>query len=540
MRSSEPGDQASCIQAEPRWSGQARAAGGGAPPSTAGDWAVCCSGGGIRSAAYCLGALQSLDQGGLLAKVKWVLGVSGGSYIATSRALVARNLPAGAEPHPYASGTAEERNLRYDTRYIAPNVSTVLVGVLSLILGAVSTFVIALAPVYAVTHAWGWLLRWQGVLVPAGQDHTMTAAVSGRAWWLPSVIAAGITLILFFYWWGTLEPGGRRAGGLLARLRRDDRDRGDGRAWLVGWATTLTAALTLAMLAAAPLIAWLTTSGGSVGTVAHFLGFGARPSWSLSGLAGLIAAITAVARYSQAGLARWAASTAAANGNSAAAAQRGVVGQLAGRLRQQLLPWASSAVVVLIGAVFALLWSYDGARAGFSRGQLLLAGIALAVALLARVAVNVNRLSMHDFYRWRLADAFAVTRQAAEERNPGVARGLFADAAATRLSQLRNPDGKADQPGLVICGTANINAIRQTPPGQGGFCVTFDPDQVVLHREKGLAGERAEAWTCDYEALVGNRRSTLFDVSAISGAAVSPLMGSATRHAYRVLFTATN
>ena len=71
------------------------------------DWAICCSGGGIRSAAYCLGALQSLDAGGLLAKAKakWILGVSGGSYIATSRALVAHDLPAGAEPHAYAPGT---------------------------------------------------------------------------------------------------------------------------------------------------------------------------------------------------------------------------------------------------------------------------------------------------------------------------------------------------------------------------------------------------------------------------------------------------
>ena len=39
---------------------------------------------------------------------------------------------------------------------------------------------------------------------------------------------------------------------------------------------------------------------------------------------------------------------------------------------------------------------------------------------------------------------------------------------------------------------------------------------------------------------MGHGRTTLFDVSAISGAAVSPLMGSATRHAYRLLFTATN
>ena len=60
-------------------------------------WAICCSGGGIRSAAYCLGALQSLQESGLLAKAEWTLGVSGGSYIAASRALVAHDLPAAPE-----------------------------------------------------------------------------------------------------------------------------------------------------------------------------------------------------------------------------------------------------------------------------------------------------------------------------------------------------------------------------------------------------------------------------------------------------------
>src|SRR5258708_11588909 len=134
MKSSESGDQPPGIQSEPALSRQGRAAAGGAPAVAAGEWAICCSGGGIRSAAYCLGALQSLDQGGLLTKAKWILGVSGGSYIATSRALVAHDLPAGTNPHAYAPGTPQERNLRYDTRYIAPNGSTILVGVLSLLL----------------------------------------------------------------------------------------------------------------------------------------------------------------------------------------------------------------------------------------------------------------------------------------------------------------------------------------------------------------------------------------------------------------------
>ena len=184
-------------------------------------WAVCCSGGGIRSAAYCLGAMQSLQQdSGLLARAKWILGVSGGSYIAASRALVAHDLAATREQAgtaqlppedlppeepAYAPGTPEERNLRMDTRYIAPDGSTLLAGVLSLLLGAVVTFVLVLAPAYALAHAWGWLLRWQGAAVPSGK-RTISADVTPLWWWLPSVILAGITLALFVFWWATLHP----------------------------------------------------------------------------------------------------------------------------------------------------------------------------------------------------------------------------------------------------------------------------------------------------------------------------------------------
>ncbi len=504
------------------------------------DWAICCSGGGIRSAAYCLGALQSMDSDGLLENASWVVGVSGGSYIASSRALVAHDLPPGTVPHAYAPGTPEERSLRDNTRYIAPNSATVLVGVLSLLLGAIVTFIIVVAPLYAFAHAWGWLLRWQGVLVPSGPA-AMTAAVTGMAWWLPLVITAGSTLVLFAFWWLTLEPPGRRQNSPApwwAWLNPDDPDRSANRAQLVSWAAVLTAAVALAMLAAPSLISWLTRSTGSFGSLAHFIGFGGRPSWSLPALAGLIAAVTAVARFCQAGLAKWNALSGQAN---AAAGNPGILTTVAGWLRQQLMPWLASAVIVLGGAVLALLWISDGARAGFTAGQLLPVCIALAVMLLGRAAVNVNRMSLHDVYRWRLANAFAVTRRAAQARNAVQARQLFAEAAATRLSQLRNDGGKAGRPGLVICGTANINADREVPPGSGGFCVSFDADHVTLRRETCAAGEAdAQALTSDYEALVGERRSTLFDISAISGAAISPLMGAATRQAYRILLTVTN
>ena len=58
-------------------------------------WAIRCSGGGIRSASYCLAAMQSRRQNDLLVRAKWI--------------------PA------YAPGVLEGRSLRLDTRYTAPN-----------------------------------------------------------------------------------------------------------------------------------------------------------------------------------------------------------------------------------------------------------------------------------------------------------------------------------------------------------------------------------------------------------------------------------
>src|SRR5580693_6813931 len=224
------------------------------------DWAICCSGGGIRSAAYCLGALQSLQAGGLLAKAKWTLGVSGGSYIAASRALVAHELAAAPgdsalaelEPAAYAPGTPEERNLRLDTRYIAPDGATVLVGALSLLLGVIVTFVLALAPVYALAHAWGWLLRWQGVAVPSG-NHDVSAQVTAAGWWPFPAILTGATLLLFLAWWCSLHPNKAAdpAGGdtpWWQFLKPDDRDSGHNRAVVVTRAAILAVGAAAAML----------------------------------------------------------------------------------------------------------------------------------------------------------------------------------------------------------------------------------------------------------------------------------------------------
>jgi hypothetical protein len=528
--------------------------------------AICCSGGGIRSASYCLGALQALQQAKVMDRARWVLGVSGGGYISASRALVAHGLPGKGDHAPaYAPGTPEERNLRNNTHYLAPDTAVVLTGVLSLLLGVAVTFVLVFAPLYAAAHAWGWLLRWQELLAPSPGYHL---AVSAPVWpaALPSA-AGAITLVLFVGWWLTLArrtagsvradqpaPGGVPAAeqGEPARSagkKPDAKSRpgSDGAAWV--WRAALAAVMLATVLLAVPAAdAWLfsLSRNSAAGTIVHFFGFGRGVSWSPDALAGLIAAVLAVARFCQTGLARWhaltAAQRAAAGGGQSAAADAGSASKpglltRAGMwARQKLLPWAGSAVIVLTILLAGLLWTGDGARAGLSSRQLTPVLVAAGVTVVLSLLCNVNRTSMHDFYRWRLANAFAVTRDAILESTPRARR----QAAATRLSELKT-EFRPGAPELVICATANINAGRETPPGQGGFSLTFDPEYVALHREAGSAEPApVRASTSDCEALIGHDRATLFDLSAISGAAISPLMGSATRHAYRILFTATN
>jgi hypothetical protein len=504
----------------------------------AGDWAICCSGGGIRSATYCLGGLQSLDERGRLGKAKWIVGVSGGSYIAASRALVADGLNRAEEkrqtegmPPPknarraYARGTAEEDNLRNDTHYIAPDAKTVLVAILSLLLGSVLTCIVALAPLYALGHAWGWLLRAQGVLTWSG--NTASVSVSAWAWWLAApALAAGITLVLFLYWWATLASGGPGRGTRRAR-------------W-VGWAGAVTAGLGVLMLAVPPVIEWLYHSTGALGTVVRFFGIGGPGHWSLATLGGLVAAITAVARSSQKQLAKLsqpsATSPSGSNGKPSAGSSSSMTGKLATWVRSTLTPWLASFVILAIGAFATVLWIGTAARVGYSPTQLWHVLIAVAVVVATRAVMDVNRTSLHDFYRWRLTDAYAVTREAAKEMAPARRQALFAEAAATRLSQLT----KQGDPALVIACTANINVNREVPAGRGGFCLAFDQKNVILRGDPRCGEPDVEVATTDYEHLLGHTRFTLFDIVAISGAAFSPLMGAATRGAYRILLTLTN
>ena len=80
------------------------------------------SGGGIRSAAFNLGALQALQEERVLGSAEYVAAVSGGNYIASALTISHAYAEPGAEDgHPlWAHGSPEERLLRRNTNYLAP------------------------------------------------------------------------------------------------------------------------------------------------------------------------------------------------------------------------------------------------------------------------------------------------------------------------------------------------------------------------------------------------------------------------------------
>jgi hypothetical protein len=86
--------------------------------------ALCLSGGGIRSAAFCLGVLQALANARLLSRFDFLSTVSGGGYIGSwlQRMIVSRGSPANAEAAlREANGLAPEiADLRDYTSYLAP------------------------------------------------------------------------------------------------------------------------------------------------------------------------------------------------------------------------------------------------------------------------------------------------------------------------------------------------------------------------------------------------------------------------------------
>jgi hypothetical protein len=502
---------------------------------------VCCSGGGIRSASFNLGALQELASQGVLDDVDEVCAVSGGSYIAASHALVA----ACSQPRPriedvYAPGSPEEKWLRGNSRYLLPDARVALYGGVRLLFGIAVNLLFLLAWIFIFSHALGWYLNSRDLL--GGLNIGDPFSAMHFAWVGPMVLAgAGLLLTLFL---GEHQPWGKIA-------------------WLLVIGAVV---LALGLLVAPRAIEGLYETGlhndGPVGTIVRSAGF-ASP-------AGCAAArqahpdpgtqICGVKTASTTDTAEQAPHGAGGQGGGFlvfVGALGAVVRLMLGRLRgdkptatmslprrawdfisKRVLPWVGSLLVAAGLVIVALRWIADGSIIGFTGAELAKVVVVVGLLLVGRLALDVNHTSMHGFYRDRLAFAYGVARRS---------RSSVVGTPDARISDL-----VVTRPHPIVCAAANVNvgiADDEVPPGRDAISFTFTPAHIGL-TARAPAGTSSDAAHVPgrqdlrvnaalYERVVG-RSMTLFDAVALSGAAVSPVMGKMTRPAQRFLFAIAN
>ncbi|MEA2151448.1 MAG: hypothetical protein QOD69_3278 [Solirubrobacteraceae bacterium] len=491
------------------------------PVEPIGATGICCSGGGIRSAAYNLGALQALQRQRRLQRAHYLAAVSGGSYIAAAYCMLAKTwkeCDAGSRAEdsnpellkrmlPFAPGSPEEQYVRNRSSYLAPDGSAKIYLGARLLLGLLINLLFLGLPLVALT-----ILAAVAVYVPYyGGDLQPPPA----AWLIP-----GATVLVAIL----------AASACVLRRPPNDGIRRASEIWcsrlLVGGALAALLTLVLPALAGADVGVF----GASRGTVAQATGG--------SGVAGLVAGLVACLRE---------VSTprrAVADVGRA----RGWLARLAPPMRRAVVHGAAAVagpLLLLTTAVATLAIAVKYEASNGSQWLELRAAVLLAVfCVLYRVA-DLTSWSLHPFYKRRLCTAFALKRILPEddtrtERRTAVAQDARDGIAVERdfntlvpLSQTALCDG----PTLIVCAAANISDPGATPPGRRVTSFTFSAETIGGPLVGALETTKFE------ERLDGEhwgRDLTLPAAVAMSGAAISPSSGKTGSRALTFLLTLAN
>lgn len=380
---------------------------------------ICCSGGGIRSASFNLGALQALDEEGILSSARYLSAVSGGSYIAASYAIVSsRSQPSPpSNPARYAPGSPEEHYLRNHSAYLGPaGLSGKLWMILWTLLGAAVNLGFVLAALYLVATPIGW---WYSESLHPFLYRSANPEPSIESWmWAVSLVLSGggIALIL---------------GHLLAYPA--DRVHRLLRAWSIR--LLVTGAVVWAVLIGLPLVIELIGEWD--------LAKVPRPEITLP-VAGV--------------------------GTLVLGAVRGFVARNKS--------WLARFVGAVVGPLLLLGAFVVSARAAATTGFAAEHGakwlIVLVVLALFYAFADLSTWSPHPFYARALWSAFGIRRTSSLEGLP-VAEGIPFDRNVA-LTQI--PAVEDVWPELIVCAAANISDEGATPPGRNATTFTFSPTQI--------------------------------------------------------------
>ncbi|MGH3487990.1 MAG: hypothetical protein ACRDP8_08765, partial [Actinopolymorphaceae bacterium] len=531
---------------------------------------ICCSGGGIRSAAFSLGALQHLTDVGEYQKSSSVIGVSGGGYIAAAFHILRRSLTGReGESSPFAIGTPELARLRRHTNYLMPSVSAGTRGIMSLLYGAVVNLVLIGVGLRLVSWVLGWAIAEVGVVNGLGTPDASVDFADVPLWyWLGAVGPLALVVVLFLV--EVVVDRFRVPPGWL---------RTEGRAF--AQALTVPGFLAAGLLVGMPMLLVLANdfgqsqvglrsagggpdgggAGGVMGDLANGVatgladaastvaGIGAAGAdtaldsqFGFATLAALGAAFLALARSAWKGLQTFDSApdvqTDAAGGRWSRA-PRGLGTDLRERVvrwaRTTLVPWLGSALLLLAGLVVLSRWTAGYVASEEWRARWWVAAVCAGLVVLVAVFTDATRTSLHPYYRERLATAYLARRTGPDS----------ADAYDYAMPMPYSSWGGATDggPQLTIVASANAFDREFVPPDRGCVPFVFDPAFTGVAGDVTLPSEGLEP-TAAYETRADHRQRdvTIAGAVAISGAAFAPLTGreNARTRPLRLLFAVVN
>lgn len=525
------------------------------------------SGGGIRSATFCLGVLRALARNKVLHRFDYLSTVSGGGYIGSA---FGRLFHAGKDGDPAAveAGVADDGSLflwwlRNNGRFLAPAGASDLVQALASQLRGflatqveVAVLIMLFACAITLPHlAYSWIFA-----VREGMPVAMSLW-----WWLLPLPAAGAVTMCYAYWFLGKETGGGLATAVLATVVG---------LYLAAQASATPASFdaTLLWLGAIGMlpspIAWICArlSGLRRSEETNRVRYTKALAWFLKALAVVFAfgVLDMLSWYLKLWLTQLGGD--AAGGNVATGV--GVTTVLIAIARFVLpmlqtgsktgvarLPWGQLANVLglILVMALALFWmtifqTIIFPDKGDVLGNLLrnayarwasVAGISLVYVLLnGRALQQLNRSSLHFYYRSRIARAYVSVGNAPESGNPHprfpasptVANTRSLTEATAKVTSLLDGDDVAmtDYAPHRFGGPIHlINCcINQTVDDRTG---TYNADRKGISLTVSALGVETGTHGPETDSARLLRQSTVAEWIAISGAALGSGMGSLTR-----------
>ncbi|WP_128502848.1 hypothetical protein [Streptomyces inhibens] len=490
-----------------------------APGRTNAPLGFCVSGGGIRSACVTLGALQALRSS--LLKARYLVAVSGGGYTvgAMQLALVGPdNTPAPiSSADAFAPGSPEEDHLRRHSKYVADGAGQWLVALGVLLRGLLASLFL----LTATTVTLGLALSWAYHLVPVTElaylaEPGTRLCVKCAPPDAPAFRGASIRAVL-------IVLGTSMAVWLL---------------WLLAYAWCRFDAVVQGLARAFQALVLLTVALAAGVLVLPVLAWGAvflqtqldvsRPDATaaagatvlLTYIAALVSTLWRRRQTIRRGLGKVL---------DLVRGRPGLSRAVPNGLTQYIVVWA---VLLLLGAAFLFLLGWATAT-GWSWPAWAQIGIP-ATLLFIGASLDQTWMSLHPFYRRRLASAFAVRRVI--DNGAGHAEMAVPYDFTTETTTLSTyGDRKPDFPQVIFAAAANLSGSERTPPGRRAVSFTLSHDYV---------GGPDVGYACTACLEQRTKRHIVHDLTvqsavAISGAAFSSAMGAQAR-AFQTLFALSN